>query len=141
MVVFALSIYGLVILPRMLGYIEMAVVDTFEQIQHSSNPSPAILAKTFRSLSYCHRNHEGCFLECAPLLYIWIRSHHLCEGITFTKSYFPEAASITKFCQHTWPPPETKEWWISSFRDPSRLQWMAPWMSRPPLLYRCRNLS
>ena len=32
-VAFALSIYGLVIFPGMMGYIEMTVVDTFEQIQ------------------------------------------------------------------------------------------------------------
>ena len=56
MVAFALSIYGLVIFPAMLGYIEMAVVDTFEQIQHDSNPSLTILAKTFRSLNYCRSN-------------------------------------------------------------------------------------
>ena len=47
MVAFALSIYGLVIFPGMLGYIEMAMVDTFEQIQHGSNPSLAILVETF----------------------------------------------------------------------------------------------
>ena len=47
MVAFALSIYGLVIFPGMLGYIEMAVVDTFEQIQHGNNPSLVILAETF----------------------------------------------------------------------------------------------
>ena len=29
-VAFGLSIYGLVMFPKMLGYIEMAVVDTFE---------------------------------------------------------------------------------------------------------------
>ena len=63
MVAFALSIYGLVIFPRMLGYIERAVVDTFEQIQHGSNPSPAIIAETFRSLNYCCRNHEGLFWD------------------------------------------------------------------------------
>ena len=79
MVAFALSIYGLVIFLGMLGYIEMAVVDTFEQIQHGSNPSPAVLVETFRSLNYCRRNHERRFLGRAPLLYIWIRSHILCE--------------------------------------------------------------
>ena len=97
MVAFALSIYGLVIFPRMLGYIEMAVIYTFEQIQHGSNPSPAILAETFRSLNYYRRNHEGHFLGCAPLLYIWIKSHILYEGITFTKSYFLGAAPIIEF--------------------------------------------
>ena len=79
MVAFALSIYRLVIFLEMLGYIEMAVVDTFEQIQHDSNPSPAILVETFQSLNYCRRNHEEHFLGYTPLLYIWIRSHILCE--------------------------------------------------------------
>ena len=62
MVAFALSIYGLVIVLGMLGYIDMAVVNTFEHILHSSNPSPVILAETFQSLNYCRRNHEGHFL-------------------------------------------------------------------------------
>ena len=100
MIAFSLSIYGLVIFPGILGYIEMAVVDTFEQIQHSSNPALAILVETFRSLNYCHHNQEGCFLGCAPLLYIWIRSHILCEGIAFTKFYFFGAAPITEFFQN-----------------------------------------
>ena len=64
MIAFALSIYGLVIFLGILGYTKMAVVDTFEQIQHGSNPSPAILANTFRSVNYCCRNQEGHFLGC-----------------------------------------------------------------------------
>ena len=100
MVAFALAIYGLVIFPGILGYIEMAVVDTFEQIQHGSNPSLTILAETFRSLNYCRRNQEWRFLGCAPLLYIWVRNHIFCECITFTKSYFLGAAPIIEFCQN-----------------------------------------
>ena len=116
------------------------MVDTFEQIQHGSNPTLAILAEIFRSLNYCRRNQEGCFLGCAPLLYIWIRSHILCECIAFIKSYFLGAVPITEFCQNAWPTSRTEEWWVSSFQIPSQLQWMAPWMSRPPLLYRYENL-
>ena len=115
MVAFALAIYGLVIFPRILGYIEMAVVDIFEQIQHGSNSALAILAETFRSLNYYRRNQEGCFLGCTPLLYIWIKSHILCECIAFTKSYYPGAAPITEFCENAWPTSRTKEWWVSSF--------------------------
>ena len=101
MIVFALAIYGLVIFPRILGYIEMAMVDAFDQIQHGSNPTLAILAETFRSLNYCRRNQKRHFVGCTPLLYIWIRSHILCEGIIFTKSYFLGAAPIIDFCQNT----------------------------------------
>ena len=87
----------------------MAVVNTFEQIQHNSNPSLAILIETFQSLNYYHHDQEGRFLGCAPLLYIWIRRHILCEEITFTKSYILRAGLITKFCQNTWPEPKTEE--------------------------------
>ena len=98
MIAFALSIYGLVIFPGILGYIEMVVVDTSEQIQHDCNPSPAILAETFRSLNYYRRNQEERFLGCTQLLYIWVKSHIPYEGITLTKSYFLGTASITEFC-------------------------------------------
>ena len=46
-IAFALFVYGLVIFPGMLGYIKMAMVDTFEQIQHGNNPSLVILVETF----------------------------------------------------------------------------------------------
>ena len=49
---FALAVYGLIIFPRVTGYIEVAVVDFFEQIQNNCNPSPVILAETFWSLIF-----------------------------------------------------------------------------------------
>ena len=33
-VAFTLSVYGLIMFPRMLGYVKMVVVDIFEQIQY-----------------------------------------------------------------------------------------------------------
>ena len=118
---FALAIYGLIIFPRGQGYIETAVVEVFQQIQHGSNPSLAILAETFRSLNYCRRNKDECFLGCIPLLYIWIRSHIKCEGITFTKPYLSGASPISEFCKNVWPSPRTEEWWVISFQDPDQL--------------------
>ena len=141
MVAFALAIYRLIIFPRGQGYIETAVVEVFQEIQHDSNPSLAFLAETFRSLNYCRRNKDEWFLGCVPLLYIWIRSHVKCEGITFTKSYLPRASPNFEFCKNTWPPPRIKEWWVSSLQDSDQLQWMALWMSRPSLLFQCGNLS
>ena len=84
----------------------MAVMDTFEQIQHGSNPSLAILTETFRSSNYCCHNQEGRFLGCAPLLYIWIRSliflwkNHLHEILLSRGSSYhrilPECLAHTK---------------------------------------------
>ena len=50
----ALSIYRLIIFPRVIGHVEMTVIDLFEQVQNHANPSLAIVAKTIRSLNICH---------------------------------------------------------------------------------------
>lgn len=49
----ALEVYGLIIFPKALGYIDSRVIDLFHQVMHGVNPVPAILAETFRSLNYC----------------------------------------------------------------------------------------
>ncbi|MFQ6624323.1 hypothetical protein Gotur_003763 [Gossypium turneri] len=52
--VFTLSIYGLMIFPRALGYIDEAVTDCFDRLDKRVIPVPAILAKTFISLMWFH---------------------------------------------------------------------------------------
>ncbi|MBA0610423.1 hypothetical protein Godav_011280 [Gossypium davidsonii] len=73
--VFALSIYGLMIFPRALGYINEAVTDLFDRLDRRVTPVPAILAETFRSLTTCRRAGEGRFIGCAQLLLVWFHSH------------------------------------------------------------------
>ncbi|MFQ6667769.1 hypothetical protein Gotur_033676, partial [Gossypium turneri] len=51
--IFALSIYGLVIFPKALGYVDEAVTDLFDRLDKRIMPVPVILAETFRSLSAC----------------------------------------------------------------------------------------
>ncbi|MBA0881824.1 hypothetical protein Goshw_025684, partial [Gossypium schwendimanii] len=47
--VFALGIYGLVIFPKALGYIDEVVPDLFDRLSKGVTPVLAILAETFRS--------------------------------------------------------------------------------------------
>ncbi|KAG8497957.1 hypothetical protein CXB51_007380 [Gossypium anomalum] len=72
---FALAIYGLVVFPKVLGHIEVAVMDFFEKLKQGINPIPTILLETFRSLSSCRRKGERRFIGCAQLLNVWILSH------------------------------------------------------------------
>ncbi|MBA0634699.1 hypothetical protein Godav_029412, partial [Gossypium davidsonii] len=51
--VFALSIYGLVVFPKALGYVDEAVTDLFNRLDKRVTPVPIILAETFRSLNGC----------------------------------------------------------------------------------------
>ncbi|MBA0729492.1 hypothetical protein Golax_022821 [Gossypium laxum] len=53
--VFALSIYGLVIFPKALGYVDEAVTDLFDRLDKRVTPIPTILAETFRSLNACRK--------------------------------------------------------------------------------------
>ncbi|MBA0823172.1 hypothetical protein Goarm_019921, partial [Gossypium armourianum] len=53
--VFALSIYGLVIFPKVLGHINDTVSGLFDQLDKRVTSVPGILVKTFRSLSACRR--------------------------------------------------------------------------------------
>ena len=55
---FALAIYGLVVFPKVLGHIEVAVVDFFEKLRQRINPVPTIFVETFRSLNACRRKGE-----------------------------------------------------------------------------------
>ncbi|MBA0637749.1 hypothetical protein Godav_022139 [Gossypium davidsonii] len=49
--IFALSIYGLVIFPKIVGHVDDAVSDLFDRLEKRVMPVLTILAKTFRSLS------------------------------------------------------------------------------------------
>ncbi|MFQ6624709.1 hypothetical protein Gotur_003320 [Gossypium turneri] len=53
--VFALSIYGLIVFPKILGHVDEAVTDLFERLDKRVTPVPVILAETFRSLNACRK--------------------------------------------------------------------------------------
>ena len=73
----ALAIYGLVLFPKVKGYIDGDVIKLFEKIQHHVNPIPTILAETIRSLNHYKREGKGKFHGCAQLLAVWMISHLL----------------------------------------------------------------
>ena len=129
----------MVIFPRVTGYIKVAVVDFFEQIQNHCNHSSAILAETIRSLNFRRQNTESHFMGCLPMLYIWLRSHLPCKKSAFVKPYFPNSLLIEKFCNSEWSGPRTKEQWVAFLEKifNEQLIWLAPWMLPVPILYRC----
>ena len=50
---YALTIYGLVLFPRILGHIEVAVVDLFEWLKRNVHPAPVILVEIILALNAC----------------------------------------------------------------------------------------
>ena len=68
----ALSIYGLILFPRVIEHVEVTVIDFFEQVQNHANPSLTILAETIRLLNICRRKLDERFMGCLPMLYVWL---------------------------------------------------------------------
>ncbi|KAG8498497.1 hypothetical protein CXB51_004898 [Gossypium anomalum] len=91
--VFALSLFGLIIFPKALGYIDEVVSNLFDRLDKGTTPVPAILAETFRSLNEWWRTGEGRFIGYAQPLLAWFHSHFWkVEKVSyrvFSKDYSP----------------------------------------------------
>ncbi|KAG8482712.1 hypothetical protein CXB51_024417 [Gossypium anomalum] len=96
---FALAIYGLVIFPRVLGHLEVAVFDFFERLKQGVNPIPTILAETFRSLSTCRRVGKGRFIGCAQLL-----NNLRAEDVTWRAPWIRPSVLLYKCGGQDWVP-------------------------------------
>ncbi|KAG8479568.1 hypothetical protein CXB51_029346 [Gossypium anomalum] len=96
---FALAIYGLIVFPKVLGHIEVAVVDFFEKLKQGINPISTILAETFRSLSICKRKWEGRFIGCVQLL-----NNLHAEDITWRAPWIRPSILLYKVGNQDWVP-------------------------------------
>ncbi|KAG8498247.1 hypothetical protein CXB51_006838 [Gossypium anomalum] len=114
---FALAIYGLVIFPKVLGHLEVAVFDFFERLKQGVNPVPTILAETFRSLSTCRRVGKGRFIGCAQLLNVWILSHFWKVERTLFHMFSKTFAPLEAYLKKEWPKEVTEQHWVSVFQN------------------------
>ena len=96
---FALVVYGTIIFPQSLEYVDTTIVDLIEQIDYPVNPIPAIVAETIRSLNYCRREDKGSFIGYAQLLYIWVRSHFWGKCEAPLKFCMSNVVPIEEFCK------------------------------------------
>ena len=101
--VFAVFIYGMAIFPKVLNHIEASVVDLVEQVDNQANLVSAIVAKTIRSLNFCHGKGEGQFIGCIQLLYVWIRSHFQGTYTKLLKHYMDTFVPFNEFLKNDWP--------------------------------------
>ncbi|MBA0783433.1 hypothetical protein Gotri_001146 [Gossypium trilobum] len=100
---FALAIYGLVVFPKVLRHIEVAIVDFFKKLRQGINPVPSILAETFRSLSSCSMKGEMSFIGCAQLLNVLIFSHFWKVERTLFHMFSKTFASLAAYLEKDWP--------------------------------------
>ncbi|MBA0635471.1 hypothetical protein Godav_029455, partial [Gossypium davidsonii] len=96
---FALAVYGLIVFLKVLGHIEVAVIDFFEKLRQGINPVPTIIAETFRSLNACRKKGEGRFIGYAQLL-----NNLLAEDITWRAPWIHPSVLLYKCGDQDWVP-------------------------------------
>ncbi|MBA0718091.1 hypothetical protein Golax_005856, partial [Gossypium laxum] len=141
--VFSLSIYGLMIFPRALGYVDEVVTDLFDRLDKGVTPVPAILAVTFRSLSACRNTGEGRFIGCAQLLLVWFHSlFWKVDKVSyriFSENYSPLREVVATLRRDN----ITMEKWMAILQNlkDEDVEWKAPWLVPNEILYLCGDFD
>ncbi|MFQ6663869.1 hypothetical protein Gotur_031198, partial [Gossypium turneri] len=109
-----LSIYGLMIFPRALEYVDEVVSDLFDRLDKGVAPVPAILAETFRSLNACRRA-------------VFSENYSSLKNIVAT----PRRDDISE------------ENWIMLLQNIQEedVEWKAPWLIPDEILYQCGSFD
>ncbi|KAL1066779.1 hypothetical protein V6Z11_D12G084500 [Gossypium hirsutum] len=129
--IFALSIYGLVILPKALGHVDEAVTDLFDRLDKKVTSILAILAETFR------------FIGCAQLLLVWFHSHFWkvdkVSYRVFSENYSPLKEIVVTPRRDD----ISEEKWTAILQNLQEqdVEWRAPWLLPDQILYRCGNFD
>ncbi|GMJ12564.1 hypothetical protein HRI_004925600 [Hibiscus trionum] len=136
---FALAIYGLVIFPKSLGYIDDAVMDLFDHLDKGITPVPAILAETFRSLSACKKSGEGRFICCAQLLLVWFHSHFWKPEKVSYQACFESYSPLQDLASTPRPENLSCDKWKTIFRNLQEKDviWKARWFFPTNIVYKC----
>ncbi|XP_052478417.1 uncharacterized protein LOC128033958 [Gossypium raimondii] len=141
--VFALSIYGLIVFPRILGHVDEAVTDLFDWLDKRVTPVPVILAKTFRPLNACRRVGEGRFIGCAQLLLVWFHSHFWKVGKVSYRVFSEIYSPLKEVVATTRRDDISEEKWMAIFQNLQEedIEWRAPWLLPDDILYRCGDFD
>ncbi|MBA0762938.1 hypothetical protein Gotri_012481 [Gossypium trilobum] len=141
--VIALGIYGLVIFPKALGYIDEAVSDLFNRLDKRVTPVPAILAETFRSLNACRRTGEGRFIRCEQLLLAWFHSHFWKVEKVSYQVFSENYSSLKELVATPRRDDISEEKWIAILqnRQDEDVERRAHWIIPNEIMYRCGDFD
>ncbi|MBA0731244.1 hypothetical protein Golax_020504 [Gossypium laxum] len=135
--VFALSIYGLIIFPKVLGYIDEVVPDLFDRLDRRVTPVLVILAETFKSLNTCRRTGEGRSIGCAQLILALFHSYFLKVDKVSYRVFSENCSPLKELAATLRRDDIIEERWmviLQNLQDED-VEWRAPWMVPDEILY------
>ncbi|XP_016742974.1 uncharacterized protein [Gossypium hirsutum] len=141
--IFALSLYGLMVFPKALGYVDEATTDLFYRLSKRVTLVPVILAETFRSLNACRRASAGRFVGCVQLLLAWFYSHFRLIDRVVCRVFFEDYSPLKDIAASTRKVDVSKKSWIALLQNlqSKDVEWRAPWMIPGEILYRCDSFD
>ncbi|MBA0606955.1 hypothetical protein Godav_019332 [Gossypium davidsonii] len=141
--VFDLSVYGLVVFPKALGYVDEAVTDLFDRLDKRVTLVSVILAKTLRSLNECRRAGEGRFIGCTQLLLAWFHSHFWKVDKVFYRVFSENYSPLKEIVAIPRRDDIMEEKWMAMLQNLQEkdIEWRAPWMLPDEILYRCGDFN
>ncbi|KAK5803025.1 hypothetical protein PVK06_030664 [Gossypium arboreum] len=141
--VFALSLYGLMVFPRALGYVDEATTDLFHRLSKRVTSVPAILAETFRSLGACRKAGAGRFVGCAQLLLTWFYSHFRLIDKVICRVFFEDYSPLKDIVASIRRVDVPEENCIALLQNlqSKDVEWKAPWMIPDEILYSCGSFN
>ncbi|XP_016716456.1 uncharacterized protein [Gossypium hirsutum] len=141
--VFALSLYGLMVFPRALGYVDEATTDLFHRLGKRVASVPAILAETFKSLGACRKAGAGRFVGCTQLLLAWFYSHFWLIDKVVCQVFFEDYSPLKDIVASIRRVDVPEENWIALLQNlqSKDVEWRAPWMIPGEILYRCGSFN
>ncbi|KAG8502325.1 hypothetical protein CXB51_000327 [Gossypium anomalum] len=141
--VFAISLYGLMVFPRALGYMDEATTDLFHRLSKRVTSVPAILAQAFRSLGTYRKAGADRFVGCAQLLLAWFYSHFRLIDKVFCQVFFEDYSPLKDIIASTRRVDVPEENWIALLQNlqSKDVEWRDPWMIPGEILYRCGSFD
>ncbi|KAK5846033.1 hypothetical protein PVK06_002299 [Gossypium arboreum] len=139
--IFALSIYGLVVFPRALRYIDKVVADLFDRLDKRVTLVLAVLAETFRSLSACQRVGEGRFVGC--VLLVWFHGHFWKVDKVSYRVFSEDYSPLKEVAAIPIRDDISGERWMTILQNLQEedVEWRAPWIVPDEILYRCGSFD
>ncbi|KAL1181880.1 hypothetical protein V6Z11_A02G080200 [Gossypium hirsutum] len=141
--IFSLSLYGLMVFPKALGYVDEATTDLFYRLSKRVTSVPAILAETFRSLNACRKASAGRFVGCAQLLLAWFYSHFRLIDRVVCQVFFEDYSPLKDIAASTRNVDVPEKNWIALLQNlqSKDVEWRALWMIPGEILYRCGSFD
>ncbi|XP_014511407.1 uncharacterized protein LOC106770096 [Vigna radiata var. radiata] len=132
--VLALTVYGIVLFPKIEDFVDPIAIDVFvARKMRSENPMTAILADVYGTMSFCHERKGKKILCCLPALYAWMTTR-VCKGAVDVKS-------PSENLSHQGLKGKGGNEWAQFFAGLSEgnIKWRLPWLGIKPSIQHCGN--